>query len=556
MAVLRLLRWAIGLGLAAFVCHTYYRMFVPATCSETSDRACIQPTLAADTVVDVRVLGVYKNNYFTICKWANVSLHNSLETTEEIELPPHMPANAAADVAVELRSTNDGLTFRQNSHLVRQLVPLHGRTVMLLTGEEKTAHHADRPVMHARSQLTILFADDFSGFPVHNLPTGIQLHFRNAGKTHTYDPLFLVDDFNIVRAAWKPVNMTTRRFNITVKFRPTYVGALVFASNMINSMQIMQSFGLSEEELDDVRAMMQTDKLTQLILTYVIVVLHLVFDYLAFKNDIKFWKGRKDLAGLSKRSVVVQAFFSLIIFLYLMDSENTSWFVRASSGVSFLIELWKVPKVLSFRRGLLGLPIPSWGHSKNVQETHTETFDAIAMRRLLWVAYPLVAGWAIYRLWYSPHRTWYSWFISSMANGIYLFGFVFMTPQLFINYKLKSVAHLPWRVMMYKTFNTFVDDVFAWVVHMPLAHRLACLRDDVIFFIYVYQRWLYPVDKTRVNEYGYSYESLQEGGDSIAASAETPDTTVTTASKDDSSSSNVSSDNVLHGEEGRKEKTE
>ena len=25
-----------------------------------------------------------------------------------------------------------------------------------------------------------------------------------------------------------------------------------------------------------------------------------------------------------------------------------------------------------------------------------------------------------------------------------------MTPQLFINYKLKSVEHLPWRVLMYK----------------------------------------------------------------------------------------------------------
>jgi len=29
--------------------------------------------------------------------------------------------------------------------------------------------------------------------------------------------------------------------------------------------------------------------------------------------------------------------------------------------------------------------------------------------------------------------------------------------QLFINYKLKSVAHLPWRVLAYKAFNTFVD---------------------------------------------------------------------------------------------------
>ena len=32
-----------------------------------------------------------------------------------------------------------------------------------------------------------------------------------------------------------------------------------------------------------------------------------------------------------------------------------------------------------------------------------------------------------------------------------------MTPQLFINYKLKSVAHMPWRAMIYKSLNTFID---------------------------------------------------------------------------------------------------
>ncbi len=32
--------------------------------------------------------------------------------------------------------------------------------------------------------------------------------------------------------------------------------------------------------------------------------------------------------------------------------------------------------------------------------------------------------------------SWYAWFIKSMVNGIYAFGFLFMTPQLFMNYKV------------------------------------------------------------------------------------------------------------------------
>lgn len=81
------------------------------------------------------------------------------------------------------------------------------------------------------------------------------------------------------------------------------------------------------------------------------------------------------------------------------------------------------------------------------------------------------------------------------------------------------MAHLPWKAFMYKAFNTFIDDVFAFAIAMPTIHRLACLRDDLVFFVYLYQRYLYPVDKKRVNEFGRAYaededgERGKEGGD-------------------------------------------
>ena len=56
-------------------------------------------------------------------------------------------------------------------------------------------------------------------------------------------------------------------------------------------------------------------------------------------------------------------------------------------------------------------------------------------------------------------------------------GFITMTPQLFINYKLKSVAHLPWRMLTYKALNTFIDDLFAFVIKMPTMYRIGCFRD-------------------------------------------------------------------------------
>jgi len=51
---------------------------------------------------------------------------------------------------------------------------------------------------------------------------------------------------------------------------------------------------------------------------------------------------------------------------------------------------------------------------------------------------------------------------------------------------------------MYKALNTVIDDLFAFIIKMPTMHRLSCFRDDIIFLIYLYQRWVYPVDPKRI----------------------------------------------------------
>jgi hypothetical protein len=45
---------------------------------------------------------------------------------------------------------------------------------------------------------------------------------------------------------------------------------------------------------------------------------------------------------------------------------------------------------------------------------------------------------------------------------------------------------------------------------MPIMHRLACLRDDVVFLIFCYQKYKYKTDFTRVNEYGQCSEPTAE----------------------------------------------
>merc|ERR1719482_1004765 len=127
---------------------------------------------------------------------------------------------------------------------------------------------------------------------------------------------------------------------------------------------------------------------------------------------------------------------------------------------------------------------------------------------------PLFVGYSLRSALYGKHRGWYSFLVGSAAGGVYTFGFVMMTPQLYINYKLKSVEHLPWRALTYKAMNTFVDDIAALLIDMPMMHRLSCFRDDVIFFVYIYQRWRYRVDKTRPSIYA---EPPKEGEEAAPA---------------------------------------
>jgi hypothetical protein len=132
--------------------------------------------------------------------------------------------------------------------------------------------------------------------------------------------------------------------------------------------------------------------------------------------------------------------------------------------VGFCIECWKLLRAVGGRvewKG--GVPSLDWGGAEDAAARRTAAFkrtqeyDEIATSHLLCAMVPLSVGSAAYSLAYDTHKGWYSWLVGSLASFVYMFGFAHMVPQLYINYRLKSVAHMPWKTMMYKSLNTFID---------------------------------------------------------------------------------------------------
>uniref|UniRef100_A0A6I8QI40 Lipid scramblase CLPTM1L n=1 Tax=Xenopus tropicalis TaxID=8364 RepID=A0A6I8QI40_XENTR len=464
-------------------CWVMYGIVYTKPCESHSDN-CIKPYLSKRPKLQLSVYTTTRttisaeNNVDLVLNVDNFDVDSKFERTVNVTVPKKTRNNGTLYAYVFLHHAgvlpwHDGKQVHILSPLTTYMIP-KPEEVNLITGEtgtqqidtdkKKETYALDEPVSHWRSRLTLnVMVEDFV-FDGSSLPADVHRYMKmiQLGKSVYYLPIIFIDQLSNRVKDLMMINRSTTELPLTVSYDKISLGKLRFWIHMQDAVYSLQQFGFSEKDADEVKGLFVDTNLYFLALTFFVAAFHLLFDFLAFKNDISFWKKKKNMVGMSTKAVLWRCFSTVVIFLFLLD-EQTSLLVLIPAGIGAIIEVWKVKKALkiSFRwNGLM------------------PEIKVNAMKYLSYLLYPL----------------------------FYAFGFLFMLPQLFVNYKMKSVAHLPWKAFTYKAFNTFIDDVFAFIITMPTSHRLACFRDDVVFLIYLYQRWLYPVDKSRVNEYGESYE--------------------------------------------------
>ncbi|KIV91520.1 hypothetical protein PV10_06052 [Exophiala mesophila] len=355
-------------------------------------------------------------------------------------------------------------------------------------------------------------------------PTGAR---DDSGQNGWYYPVFYLNTFWQLRSHMTELNDTVSSVPLNIHLYNLINWQYSILASIDDGMKQQQqqaAFGTPSptggdgSEMEKFKEILLDTNSYLLATTFFVSILHMIFEALAFKNDIAHWRKKKDNVGTSVRTILANVFMQAVIFLYLVDnSEGTSWMILAGQGFGIVLEAWKITKTVNVR---LREPAPDSRfsflpfvvvfedkHKLSETEKKTQEYDEIAFRYLYIVAIPLLGAYAVYSLVYETHKSWYSFVIETLVGSVYAYGFLMMVPSLYINYRLKSVAHMPSKAMTYKFLNTFIDDLFAFTIRMPTLHRLATLRDDVIFFVWLYQKWVYKVDYSRVNEFG-------QGGDS------------------------------------------
>ncbi|KAG7278354.1 hypothetical protein CRUP_024599 [Coryphaenoides rupestris] len=416
--------------------------------------------------------------------------------------------------------------------LYRRLATVHS---------SRKSHGPVEVISHWHPNLTINIVDDHTAWVKGSVPPPLDQHVKFDAVSGDYYPIVYFNDYWNLQKDYYPINDTLQTLPLRLSFcqLSLWRWQLYAAQNARSPWNFLpdDTYEQSDEDQDSVKVALLETNPYLLGVTIVVSIVHSIFEFLAFKNDIQFWNSRQSLEGLSVRSIIFGVFQSLVVLLYILDNE-TNFVVQISVFIGLLIDFWKITKVMDVKldreNKIAGiLPRLVFKDKSTYVQSSTKIYDDMAFKYLSWLLYPLFGCYAVYSLLYVEHKGWYSWVLSMMYGFLLTFGFITMTPQLFINYKMKSVAHLPWRMLTYKALNTFIDDLFAFVIKMPMMYRIGCLRDDVVFFIYLYQRWIYRVDPNRMNEFGTSgvdpTKDTTADGVPAAAAADTAPTAAITA---------------------------
>ncbi|NXK78618.1 CLPT1 protein, partial [Amazona guildingii] len=241
-------------------------------------------------------------------------------------------------------------------------------------------------ISHWHPNLTINMVDDHTPWVKGSVPPPLDQYVKFDAISGDYYPILYFNDYWNLQKDYFPINESLQRLPFRLSFCPLSLWRWqLYAAQSTKSPWNFLGEDLyeqSDEEQDSVKVALLETNPYLLALTIIVSIVHSIFEFLAFKNDIQFWNSRQSLEGLSVRSVFFGVFQSLVVLLYILDNE-TNFVVQASVFIGLLIDLWKITKVMDVRlereRRVAGLlPRLSFQDKSTYVESSTKVYDDVS----------------------------------------------------------------------------------------------------------------------------------------------------------------------------------
>ncbi|KAG2190938.1 hypothetical protein INT46_002453 [Mucor plumbeus] len=317
-------------------------------------------------------------------------------------------------------------------------------------------------------------------------------YFLNSSKSITsnqkrisfYRPIIFPNNFWNTRKDTHPMNDTaTNALPLTVNLESINVWKFnvyaVLANNRLKEEN--QQTNNSQSGLDENLSVINQGYMFSI--TLLTCFIYGLFEFLAFKNDIWFYKTKTNRIGISVNSIVIHIVIQAILFSYMMDFSNNA--IRGCIQLTHLcVNVWKLNHVWlheyewmieqgsNFRFTVKVVHVTTKGKYKLIEqgETRTQQLDAIALRFLALIALPIFIVYNAYHYYYHYNMLIYhqlenmcieEWTKKVITNGIVNFlsifePFMVIGPQVYINCKMNMVNHVSLNTMIYKNINIVV----------------------------------------------------------------------------------------------------
>ena len=316
-------------------------------------------------------------------------------------------------------------------------------------------------------------------------------------KASRFLPKCYLTDFWTMMKDLKSIKKGENEFKIKINFK--YLSNFFFRflrGVEFNSDTMEKNFAIQGVK-DNLIEIIKYNSVPYLVLIFSVNLLHTIFSFLGFANDISYYKNLKNLDGLYTKFLYYNLFHYLIAFIYFYI-ENASYIVMIELFVATAIELWKFRKIFKVEFSLQNKYIIKISYlikfKRDISKDYEDEAISMAMK---FIFIPISVLYLSYRIYhYHAGKTLFKFIIEYIFFLLNMFGFILLTPQVYLNYKLQSVEHLPIKVLSYKFLNTIIDDLFAFAVDTPTLYRISVFKDDVIFVIYIYQMIKYRNNRT------------------------------------------------------------